>query len=251
MRRSNAELEQFAYAAGHDLQEPLRKIQAFGDLLTSKSGDSLNEDGRNYLDRIKGAASRMQDLITGLLTFSRVTTQAQPHTRVDLRDVAQGVLSDLEVRIEQSGGRVDVGDLPVIEADELQMRQLMQNLISNALKFQKPEEPPVVKVESRFINGTNGAGNQQLSKARLCELTVQDNGIGFEEKFADRVFGIFERLHGRGAYEGTGIGLATCRKIVERHGGTIEAKSAPGEGATFVVTLPAKPLKGEEIWTDL
>ena len=189
---------------------------------------------------MKNAASRMQDLISGLLTFSRVTTQAQPHTSVDLRDVMQGVLSDLEVRIEQSGGRVDVGDLPVIEADGLQMRQLMQNLISNALKFHKPEEPPVVKVESRFINSTNGTGDQQLSEAKLCELTVQDNGIGFDEKYADRIFGIFQRLHGRSAYEGTGIGLATCRKIAERHGGSIEAKSAPGEGATFIVTLPVK-----------
>ena len=240
LSRSNAELEQFASVASHDLQEPLRKIQAFGDLLTSKSGDSLNDDGRNYLDRMKNAASRMQDLISGLLTFSRVTTQAQPHTSVDLRDVMQGVLSDLEVRIEQSGGRVDVGDLPVIEADGLQMRQLMQNLISNALKFHKPEEPPVVKVESRFINSTNGTGDQQLSEAKLCELTVQDNGIGFDEKYADRIFGIFQRLHGRSAYEGTGIGLATCRKIAERHGGSIEAKSAPGEGATFIVTLPVK-----------
>ena len=247
--RSNSELEQFAYAASHDLQEPLRKIQAFGDLVISKSGDSLNDDGRNYLQRMKDAGSRMHGLINGLLTFSRVATQAQPHAPVDLRDVTQGVLSDLELRIEQSGGRVDVGDLPVIYADELQMRQLMQNLIGNALKFQKPEEPPVVKVESRFINGTNGTGDQQLTEAKLCELRVQDNGIGFEEKYADKIFGIFQRLHGRSAYEGTGMGLATCRKIVERHGGSIEAKSAPGEGATFVVTLPVKrPKGGDEPW---
>ena len=245
LRRSNAELEQFAHVASHDLQEPLRKIQAFGDLLASKSGDSLNDDGRNYLDRMKGAAARMSELITGLLSFSRVTSQAQPHAPVDLQDVTHGVLSDLEVLIEQSGGRVDVGDLPVIEADDLQMRQLMQNLIGNALKFQKPEEPPVVKVESRFINGTNGTGNKQLSEAKLCELTVQDNGIGFDEKYVDRIFGIFQRLHGRSAYEGTGIGLATCRKIVERHGGSITAKSHPGEGATFLVRLPVIQPKGE------
>lgn len=250
LARSNSDLEQFASVASHDLQEPLRKIQAFGDLLTSKSGDLLNDDGRNYLQRMKDAASRMQELITGLLTFSRLTTQAQPYAPVDLQDLTQRVLSDLEVRIQDSGGRVEVGDLPVIQAEPLQMRQLKQNLISNALKFQKPDQTPVVKVESRLINSANGPGDQQLSEAELCELTVQDNGIGFDEKFAERIFGIFERLHGRGAYEGTGIGLATCRKIAERHGGTIEAKSAPGVGATFVVMLPVRQPQGEdESWT--
>jgi len=244
--RSNAELGQFAYAASHDLQEPLRKIQAFSDLLTRKSGDALNDEGRDYLHRMKDAASRMQSLIVGLLDLSRVTTKSQPYARVDLHDLTQEVLSDLEIRIQESGGRVEVGDLPVIEADALQMRQLMQNLISNALKFRKPEEPPVVKVESRFINSANGSGDRRPAVGRLCELIVQDNGIGFDQKFADRIFGIFQRLHGRGAYEGTGIGLALCRKIAERHGGSIEAKSAPGEGATFLVTLSVKQPKERE-----
>ena len=243
LARSNSELEQFASVASHDLQEPLRKIQAFGDLLTSKSGDALNDDGRDYLQRMKDAASRMQDLIAGLLTLSRVTTQVQPHVAVDLYDLTQGVLSDLESRIERTHGRVEVGDLPVIEADPLQMRQLMQNLISNALKFQKPEESPVVRVEGRFVNGTNGADDRTPSGGNLLELTVRDNGIGFDEGYADKIFGIFQRLHGRSAYEGAGIGLATCRKIVERHDGTISARSAPGEGATFVVTLPIKQPK--------
>ena len=146
------------------------KIQSFGDLLTSKSGDSLNDDGRNYLQRMKDAASRMQDLINGLLTFSRVTTQSQPYVLVDLCDLTQEVLSDLEVRIQESGARVDVGDLPVIEADALQMRQLIQNLISNALKFQKPQESPLVKVDGRITTSTNGTGDQQLSGAKLDSL---------------------------------------------------------------------------------
>ena len=250
LTRSNMELEQFANAASHDLQEPLRKIQAFGDLLASKSGESLNDDGRDYLDRMRAAASRMESLINGLLTFSRVTTQAQPYASVDLQDITTGVLSDLEVRISDSGGRVEVGALPTIEAEPLQMRQLLQKLIGNALKFQRPGEPPVVTVESRSLTSNNGTGAPPLSKGELRELTVQDNGIGFDEKYADKVFGIFQRLHGRSAYEGTGIGLATCRKIVERHGGSIEAKSAPGEGATFVVTMPVKRPKGEDDpWT--
>ena len=164
---------------------------------------------RDYLHRIKDASSRMHDLINGLLTLSRVTTQVQPHVAVDLYDLTQGVLSDLESRIERSDGRVEVGDLLVIEADPLQMRQLMQNMISNALKFQKPEQPPVVHIRSELLNGSDSG---PLSTGELCELTVQDNGT-------DRVFGIFQHLHGRSAYEGTGIGLATCRKIVECHEG--------------------------------
>ena len=170
LARSNSELEQFASVASHDLQEPLRKIQAFGDLLVTKAGDELNDRNRDYLHRIKDASSRMQELITGLLTLSRVTTQVQPHVAVDLYDLTQGVLSDLASRVERSHGRVEVGDLPVIEADPLQMRQLMQNLVSNSLKFQEPEEAPVVKVDSRFINSTNGTGDQQLPEAKLDSL---------------------------------------------------------------------------------
>ena len=241
LARSNAELEQFGYVASHDLKEPLRKVQAFGDLLVRKSGDGLNEQGRGYLERIQNAAARMQILIDDLLSYSRVTTQAQPFVPVDLGQVAQEVVTDLEVRIDQSGGRVEVADLATVDADPTQMRQLLQNLIANALKFNRPEEPPVVKVSGRLLNGHDG-GLAGTSDDGHFELTVNDNGIGFEEKYADRIFGIFQRLHGRGTYEGTGIGLATCRKIAERHGGSITAKSKPEEGATFIVALPLKQL---------
>jgi light-regulated signal transduction histidine kinase (bacteriophytochrome) len=235
LEASNRELQDFAYVASHDLQEPLRKIQAFGDRLRAKFGGALGEVGADYLARMNDAASRMQTLITDLLTFSRVTTKAQPFAPVDLNQIARGVLSDLEVRIEQTRARVEIAPLPTIDADALQMRQLFQNLLGNALKFHKPNEPPVIRVTGATRNGS--------TPPRL-ELTVQDNGIGFDQKYADRIFTIFQRLHGRGEYEGTGVGLAICKKIVERHGGTITTASEPGRGTTFTVTLPMQQTKG-------
>jgi len=227
LARSNAELEQFAYVASHDLQEPLRKIQAFGDRLETKYGEVLTDEGSDYLQRMRNAAERMQTLINRLLAFSRVTSGAEPFGSVNLAEVAEGVLADLAVRIERTGGRVEVGDMPIIDADPMQMRQLLQNLIDNGLKFHKEEEAPVVKVYAELLD-------------EVCQIIVEDNGIGFDEKHLDRIFTIFQRLHGRSEYEGTGVGLAICRKIAERHGGSITAKSEPGEGATFIVTLPVK-----------
>lgn len=240
LARSNAELEQFAFVASHDLQEPLRKIQAFGDRLKTKCAAVNLEEGRDYLERMQSAAARMQTLIYDLLTFSRVISRTEPFGPVDLQTVAREVIGDLEVRIEKTGGRVEVGDLPTIEADALQMRQLLLNLIGNALKFHAPGTAPVVRVQGRLITPAASKG-EPGAEVQFCELTVADNGIGFDEKYLDRIFAVFQRLHGRQEYEGTGIGLAVCRRIVDRHGGTITARSKPGEGATFILTLPAKP----------
>ena len=246
LSRSNAELEQFAYVASHDLQEPLRKIQAFGDRLKSKCDAVQLQEGRDYLERMQNAAARMQTLINDLLTFSRVISTTQPFVPVDLAVVTKEVLTDLEVRIEQTKAKVEVGELPTIEADPLQMRQLLQNLIGNALKFQPPNAQPVVKINGQIIKRGFGTGGETEPVDELCELTIQDNGIGFEEKYTDKIFAVFQRLHGRGEYEGTGVGLAVCRRITDRHGGTISAKSQLGEGATFIVTLPVKHPNGEK-----
>jgi len=238
LERSNAELEQFAYVASHDLQEPLRKIRTFGDRLQMLSGPSLDPTSLECLQRMQNAAERMQALIHGLLTLSRIRTKGQEFVAVDLARVAADVVSDLEVEIEQAGALVEVGKLPTIQADPLQMQQLLQNLIGNALKFRRAGEPPVVRIQARFVHGRENRTPGESPAEEQCRLTVEDNGIGFDPQYSDRIFGIFQRLHTREAYQGTGIGLAICRKIVERHGGTITAQSTPGQGSTFEVRLP-------------
>jgi PAS domain S-box-containing protein len=224
LQRSNSELEQFASVAAHDLQEPLRKIQTFSERLQTQA-TNLDGQSRDYLQRIVRSVGRMRDLINDLLTFSRVSSKAKPFIPVSLDEIALSVVSDLEGRIQQSGGRVQLGPLPSIEADPMQIRQLLTNLIGNALKFRRPEEPPVVRVTAEEAGST-------------VTITVADNGIGFEEIYLDRIFEVFQRLHGRLEFEGTGMGLAICRKIVARHGGTITAKSEPGKGSRFIVILP-------------
>ena len=230
LEQSNRELESFASVASHDLQEPLRKIQTFGERLKTTCGAALSPEGRDYLERMSNAAGRMRRLIDDLLSFSRISSKAPTFARVDLGRVAREVLMDLEMAIEQAGASVTVGELPTLEAEPMQMRQLLQNLLSNSLKFRQEGVAPSVSITAT-VDASTG----------MCELRVADNGIGFDEKYLDRIFNVFQRLHGRGKYEGTGIGLAICRKIAERHGGCIGARSTPGQGATFIVSLPLKP----------
>src|SRR6266446_2797485 len=230
LEHSNRELQDFAYVASHDLQEPLRKVQAFGDRLKAACAKSLGAEGRDYLERMQAAAKRMQILIDDLLAFSRVTTKANPFEPVDLNRIAQEVLSDLEVRIQQTAGQIDLGTLPAIEADPLQMRQLFQNLLGNALKFHQEGKPPIIKVRGAVLSQPAPGSATWGPSREFCQITVDDNGIGFHEKYLDRIFVLFQRLHGRSAYDGTGIGLAICRKIADRHGGSITAESLPGEG---------------------
>jgi signal transduction histidine kinase/DNA-binding response OmpR family regulator len=246
LEQSNRELESFAYVVSHDLQEPLRKVLILGDRLQAKWGQALNAQGRDYLERMQSAAGRMQTLIDDLLTYSRVATKAQPFVPVDLTQAAREVVSDLEARIEQVGGQVEIEELPTIQADPTQMRQLLQNLVGNALKFHRKGVPPVVKVHAQLLNGQGEYLVAEGTTAERCRIIVEDNGIGFDEKHLDRIFQVFQRLHSRSEYEGTGIGLATCRKIVERHGGSVTAQSAPGQGATFVATLPFRQPSREE-----
>jgi len=250
LTRSNSELEQFAAVASHDLQEPLRKIRTFGDRLKTVDGAALSPAGADYLARMQHAAARMQVLIDDLLAYARVSADPPSAVPVDLAATMRAVLTDLETQIEQSGGRVEVGPLPTIEGDPLRLRQLLQNLISNALKFQRPDAPPVVTISTALRPSEDAAEAGPAVGAAppaWLHLSVRDNGIGFEPKHAERIFEVFKRLHGRGTYEGTGIGLALCRQIAARHGGHITATSAPGQGATFHVTLPLHHAHGGEI----
>lgn len=236
LARSNAELEQFAYVASHDLQEPLRKIETFGDRLKTKCSKDLSDRGVEYIDRMQNAAGRMRILIQDLLEFSRVSSKSQPFNPVNLQEIVSGVLSDLETRIEETQSSVIVGHLPTLDADALQMRQLFQNLIGNALKFRRSEEPLRIEINSKSLKVMQNNGKNK--DVELCQITVADNGIGFEQKYTDRIFRVFQRLHSRSDYDGTGIGLAVCAKIAERHGGAITAEGILGQGATFIVTLP-------------
>lgn len=245
LEKSNHELQQFASVASHDLQEPLRKIEAFGNRLKGLCDDQLGEEATLYLDRMQSSTQRMRNLINDLLSYSRVTTKSRPIEQCDLKIIAAEVVSDLQFQVEESGGRVEIGDLAMIEADAMQIRQLLQNLISNALKFRRTDIAPVVKVSGRIAGGSKHPAGPLPLSGKLYELTVSDNGIGFDMEYAERIFVIFQRLHNRSEYEGTGIGLATCRKIVEKHGGVLYATSTLGEGSAFTAVLPMKQAQTE------
>lgn len=247
LRKSNRELEAFASVAAHDLQEPLRKIQAFSDRVSQRLSRLLSriqkttagvgeatdvqdvqdvQEINDYFSRIQSAAQRMQILIQDLLTYSRVTLQARPFLEVDLNQIVADVVADLEIRIEQTQAVLQVETLPRVRADSVQMRQLFQNLLSNALKFHKKDQRPRIQISATL-------------KGLVLEIQIRDEGIGFDEKYLDRIFTIFQRLHGRNEFEGTGVGLAVCRRIVERHRGSITAKSEVNQGATFIICLPS------------
>lgn len=235
---SNDELAQFAYVASHDLQEPLRKITAFSDLLLEQYKSQLQGDGELYLQRISGSAGRMRNLITDLLNYSRVS-RANAIEEIDLNLVYSQVKDDLEILIKEKKAVMKAGDLPVVKGDLSEFRQLFQNLLTNALKFSKSDEPPSIQI---LAEPATDEDTWRLPEKRpgLHYLAIRfiDNGIGFEPEYADKIFVIFQRLHGRDSYEGTGIGLAICKKIAEKYGGTIYATSTPGQGATFTVILP-------------
>lgn len=233
LRRSNEELQQFAYIAAHDLQEPLRTITGFLDLLSKKYQDGLDEKANRYINNATEGAKRLQHLVGDLLIYSRVSSKPQAFVETDCNAVVQSVINDLAAAFESTSAQITYEQLPLVHADRSQLRQLFQNLISNALKY-RGVEPLTVEITCQK-QGINWL------------FTVADNGIGFEMEFAERIFLIFQRLHGRTAYPGTGIGLALCRRIVERHKGRIWATSEPNNGAQFHFTIPISGLShGEE-----
>lgn len=245
LRRSNENLQSFAYVASHDLQEPLRKIQSFGSLLLQQYAPQLDDEGQRHLGRMQAAASRMSLLIKDLLTFSRLATQQAPFHTVNLSELVVQVLDDLEVAVREAGAQVNLSELPTVMGDPGQLRQLFQNLLSNAIKFHQPGLPPVVGITSRSVHDGDLPADvhQTLVAGTSCrrayyEISVSDNGIGFDNKYRDRIFGVFQRLHGKDRYSGTGVGLSITRRVTENHGGTIVADGQPGAGALFRVYLP-------------
>jgi PAS domain S-box-containing protein len=250
LEQSNRELKSLTYVASHDLQEPLRKLRTFGSRLHAGYADALGEKGHEYLGRMQNAAKQMQTYLSGLTHYLSIVTGSQPFTPVDLEQVVQRAKHSLDQRFQETAGRLVMGDLPTIEAEPQQMYQLFYNLIDNALKFSRPDEPPLIKVQSQRLNGRMDSSGP-TDQIEMWQITVTDNGIGFDEKYRDRIFTVFERLTSWDEDAGSGMGLAICQKVVERHWGTITAQSRPGEGATFVITLPAQqPIGEQEPWLE-
>ncbi len=244
--QSNRELEEFAYVASHDLQEPLRKITTFSSRLMERYKDALSGEGEMYLARMNASAENMRTLINDLLEFSRVTNAQQPATATDLRLMVRMVKADLELIIEETGTTFNISSMPVVEAIPAQMKQLFLNMMGNAIKFRKKDVAPVITIASE-VTPPAVLSRLGLDKKRTYHtITIADNGIGFEKEYAQKIFNVFQRLHGKAEYPGSGIGLAVCKKIVEYMGGRISAESVPGEGATFTIILPEQQNKADQ-----
>jgi PAS domain S-box-containing protein len=229
LEQINLELQDFAHVATHDLQEPLRKIQTFCDMAIRRSAPALDSTCQNYLRRVLNSASRMRQLLRDLLLFSRVGAEPQPFKRIDLGGIVREAADVFELVVKNGGSLIEIGTMPVIEADESQILQLFQNLVGNSLKFRGDQTLQINIYTKQTANG-------------MCEIHMEDNGIGFDQHFAEHIFKPFQRLNGRNVYEGTGMGLAICKKIVERHGGSIRAESEPGKGSKFIIRLPVKQI---------
>ncbi|GAB3800614.1 hypothetical protein GCM10028819_26260 [Spirosoma humi] len=239
LKRSNENLQQFAFIASHDLQEPLRKVQQFGSILKNQYSHLLGE-GVAYVDRMQSAASRMSNLIRDLLSYSRISTQQDRNSLVSLTTIVQTVVRDLDMSINELKATIEIGNLPTIEGDSSQLEQLFQNLLGNALKFHKPGIAPHISIMAKWVAADKLPQETRSNQRAIAyhQLDVRDNGIGFEEKYLDRIFQVFQRLHSKSEFAGTGVGLAICEKVVANHGGVITASSKPGQGATFTVYLP-------------
>jgi light-regulated signal transduction histidine kinase (bacteriophytochrome) len=238
LARSNQELEQFAYVASHDLQEPLRKIQTFSGFILNRDYEELSPSAKDNFNRMQSAANRMQKLIEDLLVFSRTSTESKIFIKTDLNKLLQQVKEDLMVQISKTDAVIHSEVLPALNVIPLQFQQLFQNLISNALKFHTTHEQPQITITSREVDAADIPGKVNLPEKKYIRISFEDNGIGFESEFSDKIFQLFQRLHGRAEYPGTGIGLAICKKIMENHRGFILATGTPGSGARFDVYLP-------------
>ena len=236
LEASNTELQQYAFIASHDLQEPLRKIITFSQIV--KERFMQNDDAVQYINRIVTSSERMRSLINDLLNYSKIAVMYE-FSVASLKSIVQDVLTDLELSIKEANAEISVDELPSIEIIPDQMRQVFQNILSNAIKFSKPGIPPQIKIWSDFTEEIS-ADNTPVTKGSYCRIYIADNGIGFNEHYLDKIFTMFQRLHGRTEYEGTGIGLSIVKKIVEKHNGIVTARSQEGQGTTFIIVLPVK-----------
>lgn len=240
LEESNKNLEQFAYVASHDLQEPLRKIRTFGDRIVTKYSEKIDDKGKDYIARMNSAAERMQSLIDDLLKYSRVARNPKEMVKVDLQQLLELLMVDLETLIKERNASFEIEGLAPVDGDKIQLRQLFQNLISNAIKFTPTERKPNIKIVASKVRGSSQKDFNVLTNKLFLRIEVSDNGIGFDQKYAERIFHIFERLHGKNEFKGTGIGLAICQKVVQNHNGFIRAESVENGGAKFIILLPVK-----------
>lgn len=246
LENANTELARFAYVASHDLQEPLRKIQMFGGMLKTNYHSAIDEKGQSYIDRIQKGTQRLQTLITDILTYSKLTDTNAVFTHADLNTIISDILTDFELKIEELGAKVHIEKLPELYVNPVQMGQLFQNLISNALKFSRKDTAPEISISCQI--GNNNEAENSIGGGQYCNICITDNGIGFDETYLEQIFTLFKRLNNRSEYEGTGIGLSICKKIVEQHKGSIRAKSEINRGSTFIISLPyTEPLKSNKM----
>jgi len=244
LETANKDLDLFAFMASHDLQAPLRKIRMFSDRLLSDHQKELDKDGQLYISRIQEVSKRMQDLINDILRFSKISGEKESFQEVDLNDVLKEVVSEMEGSIQEKKAEILLETLPVLPVSSALMGPLFSNLISNSLKYSKKEVPPAIHIRHEMPPSGAMSGGKETD-GRYCRIIIEDNGIGFDQKYAEQIFDMFRRLHPNAQYEGTGIGLALCKKIVEKHKGFISARSKPGEGAVFIVSLPLNNVKKE------
>jgi light-regulated signal transduction histidine kinase (bacteriophytochrome) len=239
LEKMNKELQSFAYISSHDLQEPLRKIQTFATRIKGKEADNLSDYGKDLFKRMQDAAQRMQTLIQDLLAYSRTSTTEHKFQTTDLNTIIAEVKEDLKEELKAKHATIQLIQICDVDIIPFQFRQLMHNLIGNALKFSKPSHPPLIQIECEIATGQKLKNDRLLPQKKYCHITISDNGIGFEQQYSEKIFEVFQRLHGKGEYEGTGIGLSIVKKIIENHHGIITAKGELNKGATFDIYIPA------------
>lgn len=248
LESTNKELDQFAFIASHDLQEPLRKIRTFSNRVVTKYKDQLDEEGKMYMEKMQGACERMQNLINDILAFSKIAIQKEALVYSDMNLLLEEVLSDMDLQIQEKNAKITVGKLPMMHVYPTLIKPLFQNLLNNSLKYSQKEVQPVIEISGKIETNDD---HPKFKSKKYCRIQIKDNGVGFEQQYAEQIFTMFKRLHGNSEYAGTGIGLAICKKIVEEHHGYISAKSAVNKGATFTITLPVEttvevPVKAKE-----